>query len=593
MRSLRMHMLFGGLLLVSLVLVACGGGSSAIPPTATSSISAPIATTAPITTPGRGSAGAAAVPTAPATGTILDNARILKPELDNVRYGGTLVQIRNANPAFLDPKYFAQMDAEAMFYEKLAGWEADPNTVFSRPIGVLAEKWTISSDLKTYTFALRKGIKWHNIAPVNGRELVADDVAFSLNRYRDNDSDKYFNYKAVESVVAPDKYTVVIKLKEPDAWGINNLFGTTEYTVAPEVVAEGNGRIGTKGIGTGPYILKAYAPRRGYSFVRNPEYWAKDEKGQRLPYTDAVESPFISDPATVMAGYRTGQIDLGGSIGGTDALLQLAKSIPDIRISNIGISQESGLSFNVLNAPWNDVRVRRAWNMLMDKEKYIRSVSSTPYWEYTTPIPWSLVSDEPFTFDKLGPYYKYNPAEAKKLLTEAGFPDGKMTLTSKLEFSSSPAHTFRSTLFQQLYKENGINFEITQMDTATYFQKWYERSHKDISLNFSNHGDWSLNWYANNKYERDATQNTSHIDDPEMQKLIKEVRVATDPAKIRQFAKIFWDFDTLGSYYIYTPVELTYGFTAPRVRNYVPRRGDNFTSALKLPWLADAPRTAQ
>ncbi len=66
-----------------------------------------------------------------------------------------------------------------------------------------------------------------------------------------------------------------------------------------------------------------------------------------------------------------------------------------------------------------------------------------------------------------------------------------------------------------------------------------------------------------------------------------------DPAKVREYAKTFWDYDTLGSYYIYTPVELTYGFTAPRVRNYVPRRGDNFTSALKLPWLADAPRTTQ
>lgn len=478
-----------------------------------------------------------------------------------------------------------------MFYEKLVGFEADANTVFVHAAPILAESWKSSSDLKTYTFTLKKGIKWHNAAPVNGRELVADDIVFSFKRYTETDSNKYAKWRAVDTITAPDKYTVVITLKDPDAWAISNLFGTSEYIVAPEAVAEGGGRIGSKAIGTGPYLLKSYAPRRGYEFVRNPDYWAKDSKGNVLPYIDAINSPFIADVATVVAGYRTKQIDAGGSYGTNNQLIELGKSLPDLRVFNIGITQESGLAFNLKNAPWNDVRVRRAWNMLMDKEKYIQAASATQYWEYTTPIPWALVSDELFTFDKLGPYYKYNPAEGKKLLEEAGFPGGKMTLSTKLEFSTSPQHVLRATIYQQLYKENGVTFEITQMDTATYFQKWFERSHKDISLNFSNHGDWSLNWYAQNKYEKTANQNTSWVDDPEVTKWINEVKVTTDAARIRQLAKNFWDYDTLQSAYIYTPVELTYTLAAARVRNFTTRRGVSFTSQLVMPWLADGPRT--
>ena len=91
--------------------------------------------------------------------------------------------------------------------------------------------------------------------------------------------------------------------------------------------------------------------------------------------------------------------------------------------------------------------------MLLDKFKFGDQAWGEGLWSHGTPLPWSFVSDEPFTFDKLRPYAKYNPAEAKKLLIEAGFPDGKMKIPGPLPTSSSISHAAMSVTAQALYKK--------------------------------------------------------------------------------------------------------------------------------------------
>jgi ABC-type transport system substrate-binding protein len=203
---------------------------------------------------------------------------------------------------------------------------------------------------------------------------------------------------------------------------------------------------------------------------------------------------------------------------------------------------------------------------------------------------WSLVSDEPFTVEKMGPYYKYNPAESKKLRIEAGFPDGKVKVPSPLTFSH-PTMTLRSTAYQAFFKEEGIEFELDPRDFSTYAPYYYQRAFKDIAVTFLNGDDLTLNWVAQNKFQRDSTQNTALIDDPEIERVVKEIKVSSDPAKLRQYAKFLWDYDTLGSYNIWTPAEQGYSVTQARVRNWALRSGDGFFSQRYMPWLADAPRT--
>jgi ABC-type transport system substrate-binding protein len=203
-------------------------------------------------------------------------------------------------------------------------------------------------------------------------------------------------------------------------------------------------------------------------------------------------------------------------------------------------------------------------------------------------MPWSLVSDRPQTFDDLGPYYKYNPAESKRLRIEAGLPDGKIKVETPIMYGNATYHVPRVLVLQQVWKAQGIEIDLIGADSSTYKNYYYVRGHKDLALTFQNATDYTLNWYAQNKYRVEGYQNAAWIDDPEVNKVINAIKTELDPAKQKEYARFLWDYDTLGSYNIWMPAEPTYSITSLRVRNHVPR---TFGRAPPI-WLADAPRTS-
>ncbi len=595
--GLKIRLLSSIILSSALVTVACGGGESKAPTPTVALQATSAATSAPAPTASVAATAASAATSTPlaATGTIIDRALPYFPyELDNVRYGGDFRTNLTIFTPHFDPKLNNQAIVGIMrwSYEKLMNYVPNENDLLSHFEPWLAENWKSSSDQLTYTFTLRKGIRWQNIAPVNGRELLASDVAFSLNRYREKDSIYFSNYQFIDSIETPDNYTVVIKLKTPSAWAINDLFSTAEYVVAPEVVQGNKGTIPSSiGIGTGPYILKDYRFNTRASYTRNPDYWKKDSKGRVLPYADNFEIVYAIDVGTLLAGMRTNQFDVAGITN--QGVIDLGKSRPDVRVGRTGVSQPAGsFAFNTKRAPWNDVRVRRAFNMALDKDKYANLISATPYWQHVGVMPWSLVSDEPFTLDKLGPYYKYNPQESKRLRIEAGFPDGKIKVPTPFTIANSPSFTVRGQAYQALFKPEGIEFEIEILDFSSYSPYYYQRQYKDIAITYQNGNDFTINWIAQNKFQKDNSQNTSFIDDPEVERVVTEIKGTSDPAKLREFAKFLWDYETLGVYTIWTPVELAYTAISPRLRNYTVRSNSTFSGHYLLPWLADAPRTA-
>ena len=579
----------------SMLLVACGGGKDETPAT-----SAPAPTVAQTSAPAPTSIPAlTVVPTAPApgaTGTVLDKAIFVSPiENDNVRYGGTFRWPTNQSGGNLDPKLNNSTTISRFWrysYEKLVAWYPNPNDPLSHLEPQLAEKWTASADFKTYTFNLRKGIKWHNVAPVNGRELVADDAIFSFNRYREKDAAASPNWTQVESIEAPDKYTVVVKLKDPNAFAPNELFGALEAVVPPELVkASSTGVIGTDMIGTGPYILKSYIFRQGADFVRNPDYWRKDTKGNALPYTDAVKAIYINDPATVQAAFRTAQLDYADSLT-REQIVELGKQLPDMRVYHAGVLGANGIAFTSKNKPWDDVRVRRAFNMALDKKKFMDALGTPGLeWNIVGPIPWNLIEPRKATMDDLGPYYKYNPQESKKLLIEAGFPDGKIKVPTPLVFIN-PSNLQAAQVIQELWKNEGIELPIQGLPLAEFALPYYARKFTDLAYTYQNTGESSLNWYAQNKFNPEGSENTAWINDPEINRLIKEIKTTTDPVKLREYARFFWDFETKNSYNIWVPQAPGYYVTTGKVRNHTARSNHQFIGMAILPWLADAPRTA-
>jgi peptide/nickel transport system substrate-binding protein len=213
--------------------------------------------------------------------------------------GGTLA-IRTWDPPHFDPfqtisykTHIALSFTHSRLLRHKAGPSVAPGTF---PVeGDLAESWTQSPDQKTYEFKLRRGVKWHNKPPVNGRELTADDVVFSVNHFLTvKGNANAYMLKAVDKVEATDKYTVKFTLKEPFVWFLDMISNPHAVAIVAKEVVEKYGDLKKPEsvIGTGPWMLDSYRPNVGLSYVRNPNYFV-----QGLPYIDRIE-------ATVGRGQR-------------------------------------------------------------------------------------------------------------------------------------------------------------------------------------------------------------------------------------------------------------------------------------------------
>lgn len=576
---------------VVLIAQACGGeeapATTAVPTAAPSGVAAtvPPATQAP--------KPASTVSAGSGINTVQDLVtkapRFAPVELDNVRYGGTFRLGTTASVLNWDPITAPNTYNDAAYiYEKLIRFLPNENDAGSHLGPGLAESWKISDDFKTYTLNLRKGVKFHNVPPVNGREFTSDDAVFSYRRYMEIGSTSHAFYRQVESIEAADKYTIVIKLKEPNAWAFEDLFRTSQ-SVIPRELIEQPGGIKDVIIGTGPYIVKSYAPRIDGLFVRNPNYWDKDKKGNSLPYTDDIRLTYVPDPGTSIAGMRTGQLDSGGVP--FDSIVPLVKSNPEMRVFRTGEPVGTGIGFNTTRAPWNDVRVRRALSMVFDRQKTaevsVPGGADNVYW--SGPIPWSAVSDEPFKFEDYGPYYKYDPEASKKLLIEAGFPDGKLVIPGTLVYF--PNYAPDVIPLQAALKQHGITLPLEVMDLSAFSLYNANRQIKDLGLSTINTPLFSLYWGASNEFLEEAPFNNSFVRDPEIRKVVFQIRTTTDPAKLRGYAKTLWDFDTQGVWRMWYARAYSFVVYSGRTRNFTRRSSDTFAAVLFTPWLADAPRT--
>jgi peptide/nickel transport system substrate-binding protein len=189
------------------------------------------------------------------------------------------------------------------------GADVQPGTFIVEPD--LAERWEALDDT-TYVFYLRQGVKWHNKPPLNSRELVAEDVKFTYDRFMTEraNANRYM-LEPLDRVEVVDRYTVKFLLKEPFVWLVNTLaYPWIMWIVAPELVQHyGDLKKPETTVGTGPFVLERYEPNVKAVFKRHPEYF---RQGQ--PNVDGVDWLIIPDESTGLAMYRTGQLDLGPQI---------------------------------------------------------------------------------------------------------------------------------------------------------------------------------------------------------------------------------------------------------------------------------------
>jgi peptide/nickel transport system substrate-binding protein len=269
----------------------------------------------------------------------------------------------------------------------------------------LAESWTASDDLKTWTFKLRPGVKFHH-----GRLLDAEDVVATMKRILDpaTGSRARTSLSMVDNVTAVDAGTVKFDLNIPYA-GFADIFADRQLRIVPKDRLD---ELSTHPIGTGPFMFKSWSPGDRLELVKHPDYF---EKG--LPKLDGVTLRIVPESAARMAALESDAVDIVWSM--PYETVETLKNNPKVRIDSVSTPTWDGVILNNERPPFNDVRVRQALALTIDKAAIVELALFGQGEPTFSPIPPS----HPYFNRSL----KFNPpdvAKAKRLLAEAGYPNG-------------------------------------------------------------------------------------------------------------------------------------------------------------------------
>ena len=348
--------------------------------------------------------------------------------------------------------------------------------------GKLAESWE-QPDATTIVLHIRGGVKWQDRPPMNGRELVADDVVFNFSRNlglgefaADGPSPviSILGSVPIESITATDSHTVVFTLKQPMLAALYHIIGDiygNQYP--PEVIRQdGDAKDWTKLVATGPFMWTGWVEGSSLTYTKNPDYWGHDEKfpENRLPYVDELKLLIMPEEATRLAALRSGQLDFLGAfapyaIGAATTIENLERTNPELNLFRYFNRGDNSSAFNITEPPFDDIRVRRAMQMAIDLE----TVADTYFKGYADPTPRAEVGTSfvgyaiPFAEwpEEVKNGYSYDPEGAEKLLDEAGYLRGADGVRFETVLNDA---TWRDLGYQEIaiqyWDEIGVDVEL-------------------------------------------------------------------------------------------------------------------------------------
>jgi peptide/nickel transport system substrate-binding protein len=393
------------------------------------------------------------------------------------RRGGVLQVALPADPPSLDAhqeQTFAVAQPMGPVYNNLI--VLDPHN-YPQIIGDLAKSWTVSEDHLTYTFTLHEGVKFHD-----GSELTSADVKASWDKIVSPSGDvisvRRGNFQMIKSIEAPDRYTVVFRLHHPSPSFVSNLAGPANFIYPKKYLETDPHYFKTRAVGSGPFKLKNYVRGSYVELERNPDYWKKG-----LPYLDGIKYFIITDTSARTTALRSGRVDAELRFlppGDVAAIKQsLGDKVVVARVQNIG---NFGVTFNVDKKPFDDERVRKALTLAIDRYDAVKTLSTITNLEYVGGImhpesQWALSQEELEAFPGFSRDHAANLREAKRLLAEAGFPNGfKTVLTNR---NIKMPYIDLAVYLISAWKKVGVEAEHKVEETATYSQT---RVNRDFEL---------------------------------------------------------------------------------------------------------------
>ncbi len=374
---------------------------------------------------------------------------------------------------------YATLHFSSPFYSTLLRYNLSK---FPEVEGDLAKSWTVSPDQMTYTFKLNEGVKFHDGAP-----LTSADVKATYERLRNPAQGVISNRKAtfsdIDTIETPDPLTVVVKMKAVNASMLDHFASPWNCVYAAKDLAADQNAPRTKINGTGPFVFVEHVKGSHVAGKRNENYFKKG-----LPYLDSYRGIFTLQAAAMLNALQGGQV-LGEFRGVSPAERDRLKAAmgDKLRIEESSWTLNLLVAFNVEKKPFDDVRVRKALLMAIDRWggsqglsriSTLRSVGGVirPGSPLATPEA-ELVKLPGFAKD-----IKASREEAKRLLKEAGVPDLKFTLWNRnLAMPYTPAGIFLVDQWRQI----GVTVEHKQSDTAPYLAALRSGNY-EVAIDFSN-----------------------------------------------------------------------------------------------------------
>jgi len=450
----------------------------------------------------------------------------------------TLVYCSEGSPEGFNPALYSAgttFDASAQtIYNRLV--EFEPGT--TKVVPGLAESWSASSDGLSYTFNLRKGVKWHSndhFTPT--RDFNADDILFTFNRQWKEDhpyypvsGGKYLYFgwmdmgAALNAIEKIDDYTVKITLNSPDAPFVSNLamdfasILSAEYT---DVMAAAGTMetVDTAPIGTGPFVFKSYKKDAVIRYEAHDDYW------EGRPKIDKLVFAITSDASVRYQKLKAGECHIMPYPNPAD--LDAMSKDPDINL----LSQEGlnvgYLGFNAEKKPFDDVRVRRALSMAIDKQAILDVVFKGAGSAAKNPIPPTMWSYNNDVVD-----YPYDPAAAKALLAEAGVSGLKTNIWAMpVQRPYNPNARRMAELIQADWAKVGVTAEIVSFEWGEYLDRVRQGEHDTALLGWTgDNGDPDNFMFVLLGCEA-AKSNVARWCDKEFDGLLRDAKKTSDQAE--------------------------------------------------------------
>jgi peptide/nickel transport system substrate-binding protein len=372
-------------------------------------------------------------------------------------------------------------------------------------VASLAERWH-TADNRNYTFFLRKGVRFHN-----GRELKAADVKYAFDRAMNPETKHPYvrDYDAIGDIIVKDDYTISFALKSLNANFLHNVARQGSVIYPREAVET----MKSHPIGTGPFKFEEWVRGDRIVLSRNADYHVKG-----LPRVDRVTFRFISDPNAVLAALKAGDVDVSVFGLGPEHVQDVQK---DARFQVLvgDTTNDVILAMNNSRKPYTDMRVRRAITQGINKQDVLKGAM------------FGMGKILGSNVDPLNPYYvdmsravPFDPAAAKKLLAEAGYPNGFDTV---LKVAPQYYYTVRSgEVIAENLKKIGVNVKLEQIEWGQWLSRVFREA--DYDLTIIGHAEaWDIKNYANPKYY-------FRYDSAKFQDLFKQSEVTLDDKARRE-----------------------------------------------------------